>query len=129
MFTLNQKYLNVGNEYIKSINQREINEELLIKVVAEEMENTFILYHPEYKESMTPIIQAKNEVLINISTGINIAKNIEDKKELITKLKELRVLSFVMFALKINITDSEEIFKSLNINPRIRAIEDFMKNK
>mgnify|MGYP000103077249 CR=1 FL=1 len=67
-------------------------------------------------------------VLKNISEGMEIAEHVNDKKELASKLQKLRVLNFVMFALKHNISDPENTFKSLGIKTRIRAIEDFMEN-
>jgi hypothetical protein len=59
---------------------------------------------------------------------MDIAKHIDNKKELAIKLQELRVLNFVMFALNHDISDPENAFKSLGIKTRIRAIDDFMTN-
>lgn len=124
----NRRIAHVGNDYIEKIDRREMNQERLFEVVAEGAENLFLSYHPEHKENITPILQAKNKVIHHISEGLEIARDIDNKKELAVKLKEMNVLNFVMFALKRNINNPEDVFKSLNIKTRIRAIEEFMSH-
>jgi len=124
----NRRTVNVGNSYVEKIDRKEMNQERLLEVVSEGAEKTFLSYHPEHKESIETLLQSKMNVLKNISEGMEIAEHVNDKKELASKLQKLRVLNFVMFALKHNISDPENTFKSLGIKTRIRAIEDFMKN-
>ena len=124
----NRRTVNVGNSYVEKIDRKEMNQERLLEVVSEGAEKTFLSYYPEHKESIETLLQSKMNVLKNISEGMEIAEHVNDKKELASKLQKLRVLNFVMFALKHNISDPENTFKSLGIKTRIRAIEDFMKN-
>ena len=124
----NRRTVNVGNSYVEKIDRKEMNQERLLEVVSEGAEKTFLSYHPEHKESIETLLQSKMNVLKNISEGMEIAEHVNDKKELASKLQKLRVLNFVMFALKYNISNPENTFKSLGIKTRIRAIEDFMKN-
>lgn len=124
----NRRIVSVGSPYIEKIERKEMNQERLLEVVAEGAEKAFLSYHPEHKESIETLLQSKMNVLNHISEGMDIAKNIDDKKELAIKLQELRVLNFVMFALKHDISDPENAFKSLGIKTRIRAIDDFMAN-
>ncbi len=124
----NRRTVNVGNSYVEKIDRKEMNQERLLEVVAEGAESTFVSYHPEHKETIATLLKSKKNVLKNISEGLEIAEHVNDKKELASKLQKLRVLNFVMFALKHNISDPENTFKSLGIKTRIRAIENFMEN-
>lgn len=123
----NRRITHVGNEYMDKIHRRGINQERLIEVVAEEANETFLLYHPEYENDISEILQAKENLLKNIEKGIQLSKNIDNKKTLVHELKELKVLNFVMFANKCGIENANDAFVMLNIKTRMRVIENFME--
>lgn len=117
-----------NSAYLKvhKLMNREIDNNSILDIVADQEEAEFLLYYPELEERFYSFVEAREKVISKIKEGIEKSEIISDRKELANTLKEMKVMPFVFPAMKNNIKNPRVAFSNNNSKSRIQAIKDFM---